>query len=275
VKTLEELIDSGDILPSKEIIAQVLRAGRPILKAIAACRVNRDLIRTKQRSLWVPKAGQVTAAYVAEGAAGDATTMSYTLVEIPVLKYKVRIPITQEALDGSQIDLINDLVNDTGKALALIKDEVIVAELIDSGNYTVAATQGEKEALFDAIMRTKALMIAENVVPKIVIMDETAMSELLLDERIAYTQNYGDRRPVLEGEVLRFGGLNVLITQNAPSTKVVLVDPDVPAAYFAQKRDVELKRWDDPSTDSIELNFYEEYGVGVVAPDAVGILTLA
>jgi hypothetical protein len=44
------------------------------------------------------------------------------------------------------------------------------------------------------------------------------------------------------------------------------------AAWLAIKRHVDLKRWDNPDTDSIELYFFMEFGVKVTDEDAIAIL---
>ena len=41
---------------------------------------------------------------------------------------------------------------------------------------------------------------------------------------------------------------------------------------MAIRRNLDMKRWDNPATDSIELYFYVEYGVAVTDPDALQLI---
>jgi len=64
----------------------------------------------------------------------------------------------------------------------------------------------------------------------------------------------------------------VLATTNMTSGSALIVDPDR-AAYTAIKRDLELKRKDEPSTDDLQLYFYQEYGAEIVEAGASALIT--
>jgi len=277
VKNLAELatVTTTEIaaIAPKVILDQIERAARAARRARVLTRINRDLVAAKGRSIFVPQAQQMTAYSVAEGATPTEETVTYSTIEIVPAKIGLCFKITQEAINGTEFDVINDLVNEAGEAMAEKEDKDIIAAFTETGaagTTLAAATPGELS--YTDILAARSAVIGANYRPTILFVNPDQVSDLLKDDRFIDASKYGDREPIVNGEIGKIAGLKVVETQNMTSGQVLVVDP-TRAAWMAIKRDLDLKRKEEPSTDSIEFYLYQEYGVKVVNSDAVALIT--
>jgi len=278
MKSIEELaVDVSStlvqqILP-KRILEQVEVAARASRKARNLVRVNRDLVGAKGRSIVIPKRGQLTASSVTEGVTPTTASVTYTGVTITPSKVGVGVRISQEAINGVELDVINDLINEAGEAIADKEDTDIIAAFTadEAVGATISATSAGKLQYVD-ILNAKTSIAAQNYKPNILLINPEQEADLLQDSKFIDASQYGDREPIISGEIGKIAGLKVLVSQNMPSGKALVVD-NTRAAMLAIKRDIDLKRKDEASTDSVELYFYTEYGVAIINPEACAIIT--
>ena len=273
MKTLEELaIDRAAIEP-KVILDQVEVAGRARRRGRNLVRVNRDLIAKKARTLYVPKRGQLTAATVSEGNTPSDSTITYSTVSIAAAKIGILVRISQEQIDGSEFDVINDMISEAGEALADKEDADIISKFTASGAVTTTTPASVNGSLlYEDILAAKVGVVSNYYVPTILLVNPNQESDLLKDTRFTDVSKYGDRAPIMNGEIGKIAGLSVLVSENMTAGKALVVDPNH-AAWLAVKRDVELKSDDEPSKDSVALYFYEEYGCSIVNASAAAIIT--
>jgi N4-gp56 family major capsid protein len=143
MKTLSELsateYDVQAILPKiimdeVETVAREKRYGRQLLK------VNTDLVGAKGRSILVARRTTLSAGRVSENAnisdtlgkaivAGNVTESAYGTVEVVPFKVGTWIRISQEAIDGQNIDVLRDMIEEAGETLADQEDLEIFNEL--------------------------------------------------------------------------------------------------------------------------------------------------
>lgn len=348
MKSLEELVNTttaqiSDLLP-KIILQEVEEAARARRFGRNLVRINTDLVRTKGRSIVVGRRGVLTAAAVSEGNSPSAIsegTLSYTSNTISPSKIGTALKITQEAIDGANLDLIRDGITEAGIALADKEDLDIVYELLGrtafaetvSGTYTpstntvtlsfsgsdpvlsitsvvctntvstgiyfdafdakllMPATSGSIDPVItgfkssrtnyvDAdstgsltyldIVNTAGVIRANKWTPDFMLIHPNQMTDLIKDSRFVDVSKYGSREVILNGELGKISGLKILVsTHMIDGTALILASKR--ACWMAIKRNVDMKRWDNPSTDSVELYFYMEYGVSLTDEDAVAI----
>jgi N4-gp56 family major capsid protein len=346
MKTLEELATDttaiADILP-KVIIDQVERVARAKRFGRNLVQISEQLVRTKGRSIVIPRLGSATAVHVAEGAAASKGGVSFTAHTITPDKIGYTAQITQEALDGQDFDLINLSIEEAGVALADKEDTDVVNELsgYTAGSETVSGTftAGQTITLsfsgsdplmcggitqvvtggvthpaadivsidfYDAKFKvpaghtftnpvvsyiksvrdnwvdanTKASLSYEDLVdgaaiirgnkwnPNFVLINPAQMGDLLKSSKFIDASQYGDREALVNGEIGKISGMKVLVSTQMCDGTVLILDSKR-AAWEALKRPVDMKRWDNPTTDSVELYFFMEYGVAVTDEDAV------
>lgn len=333
MKSLEELANWGTtdlpslltqvILTEVEEAARARRFGRNLIS------INEDLVRTKGRSIIFYRRGTLSATGVSEGATPTGATITYTPYTLTVAKYAVSAKITQEAIDGSNLDLIRDTIYEAGIALADKEDNVILDALLGKEStltvQAVAAIEGGTTAFahapvlwaditegantitvdyYNGVMvasgtatpftvsfywsdRTNYvdagtegtfsyidIVNAANVIrgkkwePDFMLIHPDQMHMLLKSSQFIDASKYGAREPLLRGEIGQISNMRVLVSTNCTSGNALLISSKR-AGKLAIKRHVDLKRWDNPSTDSIELYFYMEYGARVTDEDAV------
>lgn len=282
MKSLEELatIDTTavtDLIP-KVILDEVEEAARARRFGRNLVRINEDLVRTKGRSIVVGRRGVLSAAGpISEGAslkAEDAGTLVYTASTITPVKYGTHAGITQEAIEGCELNLIRDAITEAGIALAQKEDEVILTELLTTSNTLNAEDIGtwSVDKAYEIITTAVGMIKAKNWAPKFLLIHPDDLKGILISSMFIDASKYGSNEPIINGEIGKLAGLKILVSSNMTSGSAIVIDSDR-GAWMAVRRHVDMKRWDNPDTDSIELYFYMEYGVDVTDEDAVVKIT--
>jgi N4-gp56 family major capsid protein len=107
--------------------------------------------------------------------------------------------------------------------------------------------------------------------PNFMVLNPQQMSDLIKDNRFVDASRYGSTEPLLTGEVGKIGAMKLLCTTQIEDGTAFCVD-STRAAYLVIKRNLDMKRWDNPSTDAVELYFYFEFAPKVVNPTCVAIV---
>ena len=237
--------------------------------------IRDSLIQTKGRSIFVPKRGTLSASDVTEGSSLTPSKPSpvYSTVEIVPKKVGVGVAITQEAIDGVELDVVNDMITEAGEALAQKEDTDIRDTFLTAGvaGHTINATTSGTLS-YEDIISARSAILQSNFNPQILVIHPDQEGDLLKDSRFIDASKFGDREPILNGQIGKVAGLKVLVSSNMTSGLALVVDPDR-AAWMAIKRETDVKKKEEPSTDSVELYFYREYGVKVVNSDAVAVIS--
>lgn len=335
MRSLEELANTStdeiaDLIP-KLILDKVEEAARARRFGRNLVKINEDLVKTKGRSIVVGRRGTVTAQDVEEGKdiSSSAQGIAYTGSTIVPTKKGVPVHITQEAIDGAELNLIEDTVTEAGIALADKEDLDIMEALLKYTVDTVELTSGatadvgsalvyvdETNAAVDAVDYAKGKILAsadgtvdvyttdytsDNITdalangdtwnvnaygpitdavaevrgrkwtPNFLVVDPSALSGILKSDMFIDAAKYGSNEQIVNGEIGKVGGLKVLTTTNMPAGAALVIDSER-ASWMAVKRKLDMKRWDNPQTDSIELYFYVEYGIEVTDADALQLI---
>jgi hypothetical protein len=355
MKTLQELqlktTDITAILPKRiaefvEEVAREKRYGRQLL------RINRDLVRTKGRSLHLASRGAISAARVAEGGTPTEQKVSWTTTEVTPFKIGTAFHVTQEAIDGAEIDLINGHFEEAAEAMAELEDLEIFYELcgrqpdpsgtppvwspqedtftgdgvtttftlskspvIEMSTVTVAGTETKaytvdyydgkikfatapasgaaisvkywyskrglafdvvdpakvKQLSYEDMVKAKTEIRSQGkVTPNVVVMHPAQYSWIIKDDRFIDTSRYGSREGILNGEVGKIAGLQVLVTTHVPDGTVLYLASER-AGWLVIKRDIQVKRKPAEETDSFKFYFYQEFAPKVTDDKAVAI----
>jgi len=274
MKSLEELgtITSGsllDVLP-KIILDEVETSARAKRFGRQLVRINEDLVRTKGRELIIARLGSLTANTVTEGSAPTTSEVTVTTPNtITIGKIGLRAWISQEAIDASNIDVIRMQIQEAGIALAVKEDQDIIAALIAGYGSSVAMSGGT--LTYAQILSAATNIRGANWDPNVIVMNPAQFAQILNSDMFTDASKYGGREPLLRGEVGMISGLKVLVTTHMTSGKALVLDTRE-AGWLAIRRPVDLKRWDNPSTDCVELYFFMEYGVKATRTQAIALI---
>lgn len=282
MKTLEELaaVSTTQIaqLVPKIILDEVEEAARARRFGRVLVRINEDLVRTKGRSIVVGRRRTISAVGVSEGAslkAQEVGTLEYVANTITPTKVGTHVEITQESIEGCELNLIRDAITEAGNALAEKEDKDILTTLQACPNTINAEEEGTwsvGDNAYKIITKAVTKIKAFNWSPKFLVVHPEGLKGILLSSMFIDASKYGSNEPILTGEIGKIAGLKVLVTTNVSSKAAIVLDPDR-AAWMAIRRHLDMKRWDNPDTDSIELYFYTEYGVAVTDQEALVVIT--
>lgn len=351
MKTLEELTNLGyaggisDLLP-KVILAEVEEAARSARFGRNFVQINTDLVRTKGRSIVIGRRGTLTASAATEGQDLSSSTLNlnYTSNTISPSKIGVPVAITQEAIDGANLDLIRDNITEAGIALAQKEDQDIINTLLGKTTFSLAFTiastfhtgetvvltaahspilisptavtvagtlytvagcdyydgkigfvaLGEIAAVGGTVSATgyystntyfhdsigKGTLAYEDLIaglgkiraqkwtPDFVLIHPNEVNDILKSSAFRDASQYGTPDVLLKGELGMISGVKILVSTNMIEGAALYI-ASKRAAWMAIKRNVDMKRWDNPRSDSIELYFYMEYGLAITDQTAV------
>lgn len=275
MKTLAQLAESdfSGIAP-KVIGKQVEEIKEKTLRARNLVRLNTDLKGTAGRSIYIPKeTGTLTAVEVAEGEKPSASTVGVGSTLITMGKYGALVNITQEEIEAVQLDILNYKIDRLGRALALKEDDVVLGIFTASGAVTTTQAAAANGSLgYNDVMSCVATIRGLNYDAKVLLIHPDQEGDLMKLSQFIDASKYGAREALLNGEIGKFAGVKVLVSQNMSTGSALVVDPDE-AAWLVMKREVNVKRDSFPTAEKEEIAVYTEFGVKLTQPKAAAIIT--
>jgi len=288
MKSIKELAikttDTGltDLLP-KIILDRVERAAHPRRFARQLIRINRDLVAKKGRSITVAKTNVITAVSVGEGAdirsvTGAEGKLTWSKVTISPSKYGTYVVITQETIDGFELDVMDTQIAEAGEALANKEDKVIIDALlagVDAGNKISVGTWSTTNA-YEKIVDARTKVIEDKYNPTVMLIAPYVEGVLLKTEKFIDASRYGAREPILNGEIGLIAGLRVLTTTQQYEGCGLVVEPGARMGYLVIKKRLTAKvdKLEKKAND-IFIGLWEESFVGVINADLLAVIVNA
>jgi len=269
-------IDATAIEP--KIILDVIEAERRKKAGLAGiCKVDRTLVRTKGREVKIPQVGISKAIDIGEGV--DITTaaglvdVTFTTVVVRPTKIGHYFKVTTEQINAQEIDIVNYMVRDSGRAIADKEDDRIRDALLasDAASSTLAAASST--LAFEDLIAAKARIAGKKFAANLVILSPLRADDIVKDAtRFIEVAEIG-REALVEGAIGRYAGLDVLVSNAMPDSSLVVLDRDA-APWLVLRRETDLKRKDMPEADSIAFYAYREMAAKVTQPDGLVIITM-
>jgi len=152
-KVVELSFTSGTISGlAPKVMAGVEEAAKKVAIGRQLLIENRQLQREGGRTLTFPRRTAGTGAgIVAQGTTPAELSASYTTVAVTVTKIGVYFKVTEEAIETSRVDIVEDLMQEAGYAIADYEDWMIMDELYGASAYvtaTVPAAAGNATTIF-------------------------------------------------------------------------------------------------------------------------------
>ena len=291
IKTLEELAGGGEFQDDitaiePKIISDFLETTvRAQVYAESIVRVNRDLLTMRSRTIDLPTFGSLSATNVAEGydMTGFLTSANYDKVTVGVSKVGLAFALTTETLETAGRDVIRDYLEESARAIADKKDIDLFTVLVAGASgavFTIPSTDltPAAESAYIAVITARNTVKKNKWKATALVIKPDFEASLLQDKRFTDASQYGDREPILNGEIGKFAGLKVIVSLNLPAkygTKTVhgfVVDPTRYATEVI-RRNLDVKRWEKPDTDRVDYYILHEYGAKVVNNLAAAAIT--
>jgi len=274
IAALVEVADIVNVIP--KVILDVIEAERRKRAVLAnICKVDRTLIRTKGRSVHIPKRGLLTAVDVGE--VEDITgkgipDVAYETVEVTPGKIGTTFKVSNKAIRATEIDIINDLLKDAGLAIADQEDDKIKDEVLGDGVAGSTVSAAASTLTFEDLVAAKSQIAAKKFSANLAIMSPLRADELIKDgTRFVGAEEVG-RQILVEGAIGRMAGLDILVSGAFPDSTVAVLDRDV-APWLVIAREVDVMRQEKPETDSIEFYVYKELAVKLTQGDGLCHIT--
>lgn len=166
---------------------------------------------------------------------------------------------------------------DTGKVVlaASVPACTVVAQYAavpkGTGLWVGATTPGSLTA--KDVSRAKAKMVTNHRYPDVLLFNDADYASLLFDPNMKFVDvsAYGDREPVLNGEIGKALGMKVLTSSRIPQGNAVLVDSKR-LGYDVHRRELSGVREDKPEFDSVWYHFWAERNFGLTDSFAVALV---
>ena len=242
------------------------------------------------RKINIPKNAYETAGELTEGVATPVSALSYSEVEITFTEYGIAYQVSEKELNSGLKFIFSDIVERATYALAAKKEQVIRDALLDGAGLSKYVNDKDDTTItsddtldLDTIIDAMALMKAQNAMPKVLVIhpnQEKSIKKLLVD---AGSNVIRDKLVAVEnGFIGRIAGVDVYVnnfvksdTENSITVyKAVMLGPNAFAVAYQQEAKI---RWKEDSILDRAVTFeaHECYGVGVLEPNAVCVITSA
>jgi HK97 family phage major capsid protein len=258
----------ANLEPTEIIQNYIETEARANLVALNTVKVNRDLIGSPARSLIVGTRGTVTASSVTEGSAITKINPSYTPATITPTKIGLGVEITHEAIEGFHFDLINGWLEEAGYAMAKNIDSAILGTIRTSSGIGSVDASSSNTLAYDDVISAVSTIRGQNYTPDTLIIHPNQQSDLLKDTKFVNASAYGDSSAIKNGEIGKFAGLTVYVTNQAADGTALVYDSNK-ACIAAFKRGLTVRRDDTPEYDSITLWVTEMFAPLVIHSGAV------
>lgn len=216
----------------------------------------------------------------AEGSEISTEDLSYSTVEITVDKYGESVVVTTEAeedgLDARQEDVAEEL----GVAFAESQDQTAYDTLVGNGSLETTQLNSAGQLTRDEIVDIRSDVRSNDYDPDYIIVHPSMEGEMLKIDNFVHADEYGDSRPVQQGEMGTVYGMTVLASTTADAQgstggsgtpQLVVIDSDA-ALHRVVKRNVTVKIDEEERNDQYVVVGTARWGHGVVNPEAAGIL---
>ena len=242
------------------------------------------------RKINIPKNAYETAGELTEGVATPVSALSYSEVEITFKEYGISYQVSEKELNSGLKFIFQDIVERATYALAAKKEQVIRDALLDGAGLSKYVNDKDDTTItsddtldLDTIIDAMALMKAQNAMPKVLVIhpnQEKSIKKLLVD---AGSNVIRDKLVAVEnGFIGQIAGVDVYVnnfvksdTENSVTVyKALMLGPNAFAVAYQQEAKI---RWKEDSILDRAVTFeaHECYGVGVLEPNAVCVITSA
>ena len=242
------------------------------------------------RKINIPKNAYETAGELTEGVATPVSALSYSEVEITFTEYGIAYQVSEKELNSGLKFIFQDIVERATYALAAKKEQVIRDALLDGAGLSKYVNDKDNTTItsddtldLDTIIDAMALMKAQNAMPKVLVIhpnQEKSIKKLLVD---AGSNVIRDKLVAVEnGFIGQIAGVDVYVnnfvksdTENSVTVyKALMLGPNAFAVAYQQEAKI---RWNEDSIRDRAVTFeaHECYGVGVLEPNAVCVITSA
>lgn len=257
--------------PTEIIRRTIEESARAKLVAANRTVLNRDLIGSPARSLIIGNRGTITASTVSEGSAISKSNPTYTPYTLTPYKIGVGVEITYETIEAWHFDVINGWLKEAGYAIGKKMDTDILGTIRTTSSVGSVDADTSGVLAYDDVVEAVVDVRGNNFNPDSLFVHPNQAQDLLKDTKFVNASAYGERGPMLNGEIGQFAGLKVFVTTQASDGTALVWDSER-ACTVAIKRDMIVRRREEPEYDSITVYATKMFDPEVVNAGAVCVI---
>ena len=173
------------------------------------------------------------------------------------------------AIDNIKLRISNALALDETKAVLNLYGGIEDEDL--AGGAPI--DQGNKLMDWNAVMKLHNTVKGENWKPSVLVLNNTQLSQLLLDNRfIEYEYLPSSETDLEQGEIRKICGMTVQSSTLVPNGTAYAIDAFI-AGTMLIRRDVTVEDWSDPRSNTYGLRATTRFGLGILRSKAVAKMT--
>jgi len=184
---------------------------------------------------------------------------------------------TREFAEDATWNVMQNAVEKVGRALGVEETSKVVGlygsvedEDLAGGE---ALDQGGKVMDWNAVMKLHDAVRGENWRPNVLFLNNTQLSQLLLDNKFIEYEYMPSEGVDLElGLVRRAIGMNVESSTLVPAGTAYAINTHV-AGIMLVRRDVTVEEWSDPLADKYGVKATTRFGLGILRSNAIAKMT--
>ena len=221
-----------------------------------------DMAEGLNTYLYQTLVGTVSTTETIAGADTDTYDLSYG----KILKVN-SVKVDGDATTGYSVDYYDGKIKLASSVAT--GSSIEVSYIYTNRTYVLDASTAGKLSYSD-IINARAKVIANRFTPNVMVVSPVLEADLLKTDQFIDVSKYGDREPILNGEIGKIAGLKVIPESTAYD---VLVVTDAPKqGIVVWKQPLEILDKDDPDTYSIKIYAYELVGAETLFDEAVCIV---
>ncbi len=274
MRTLQELASEGILFKDheSELIKQQLVS--TIKDASQKKTVGRQLVQViplrEGSSLDWDKADKdsMIVREIGEGANSRLTHETYTKININPKKYGGTVKITEEMIEDSNFPLIERMLKQAGREMAIKEDTLIFNSFKDATDGFIQnadhdlTSQGTEYGIADVTLGMKEIE-EQDYNPNVQILHPTQIQELRLIDTFVEADKVGNRRTFETGFVGKIFGLDTVKSTIVDANEVFIID-SLEAGSLVIRRPLTIKKFDNPMQDIIGASFTQRMAARVI-----------
>jgi hypothetical protein len=184
---------------------------------------------------------------------------------------------TKDFIEDASPNVLGDMQRRLAMALSLDETETVLNlyDAIEDEDLAGGEVIDQNNRAMDwkAVLKLHSAVRNENWKPTVLVLNETQLSQLLLDDKfIEYDYLPSGGTDIEAGLVREIMGMRVYSSTLVPEGTAYAIDKNV-AGIMLIRRDVTVEDWSDPRYDIFGLKASTRFGLGILRSDAVAKMT--
>ena len=209
---------------------------------------------------------------IAEGGEFPFDEEGYSTEQIQFQKYGFATPITMEAREDTNLDIVNDMLNRQARQMSEFLNDMAFEEMAANVNDdSPAGNQGDTAKFeYEDVVNARETLRKEFYSPDLLVVNIQAEADLLTSDQFLRASDLGDRT-VREGSIGRVAGMDVMVANDDALSSTVgegyMVDTDE-YAYEAIRDDIQTNQYTAPERQVEMMQIYTRRSYYVQEPEA-------